>query len=262
MSTLPQSVPQAATDDAILPGNAEREIDGSVKADGMGGVDWMESIAIFTHEVRNQLTPLTASLSLLVATEDPAAFVRAVSTMTRKLDVIRRLIVDLQREQGARGDLPSLEFGRVDVRTALASAADHMAALVAIREQTLIVVAPDEAASVDADEQRLDQLLCNLLSNASKFTQVGGWIQIGASVEDSTLVIRVEDNGCGIHADALPRVFDLFNREDRIGAPAGLGVGLAVVKRIAELHGGCVDGQSAGPRAGSVFTVRLPMRQS
>ena len=119
---------------------------------------------------------------------------------------------------------------------------------------------PDAPIVIEADAQRVDQILVNLLSNASKFTPAGGSIQLSVTVEDDMAAIRVEDDGVGIDPDVLPRIFELFTREDRADAPDGLGVGLTVVRNLVELHGGFAEGRSPGRGKGSVFTVRLPLR--
>ena len=123
---------------------------------------------------------------------------------------------------------------------------------------------PSQPVTLEADPRRLQQMVQNLLSNAIKYTPAGGRVVVSATVEGRDVAIRVEDTGVGIEPAVLPRMFELFTREERPdGKPAadGLGVGLALVKTLADLHGGMVEGRSLGRDKGSVFSLRLPLRQ-
>jgi len=117
------------------------------------------------------------------------------------------------------------------------------------------------AVPVCADAQRLQQVFANLLDNAIKYTSSGGRIVFNLTTEGGDAIVRVEDNGIGMSAEILPRIFDLFTQEDasRKAVGGGLGLGLALVRDLVELHGGTVQGRSDGRDKGSVFTVRLPM---
>jgi signal transduction histidine kinase len=140
-------------------------------------------------------------------------------------------------------------------------AAETARRLVAARQHRLTVSLPPERLSLEADALRLAQVLTNLLSNAAKFTDPGGHIWLSGSAEAGQIVLRVRDNGRGIARDMLPRVFDLFHqiqRRDGV-ATGGLGIGLALVKSLVELHGGSVTARSDGPGTGSEFIVRLPV---
>ena len=156
---------------------------------------------------------------------------------------------------------PVLSVALLELQPLLLHAADSMRGVVQGRGQTLKVTVPDTPILLEVDAQRFDQIFVNLLSNASKFTQSGGSIQLSATIEADMAAIRVEDNGAGIASEVLPKIFELFTREDRDSAPDGLGVGLSVVKNLVELHGGFVEGRSPGRGNGSVFTVRLPLRR-
>ena len=112
------------------------------------------------------------------------------------------------------------------------------------------------------DSIRLEQIFRNLLDNAIKYTPAGGRVSVTATVEGSVAVVRFVDDGMGLSASVLPRIFELFTREDRAvdSAADGLGIGLALVKNLVDLHGGIIQVQSAGPGQGSEFTVRLPLQ--
>jgi signal transduction histidine kinase len=127
------------------------------------------------------------------------------------------------------------------------------------QHQELVVTVPSVPITIQADPSRLQQMLLNLLSNASKYTPPGGHIHLTVTVEASEAVIRVTDDGAGISHEVLPHIFELFTRGEPAGEVHGLGVGLAVVKELATLHGGGVEARSPGRGKGSVFTLRLPI---
>src|SRR5207302_6883035 len=120
---------------------------------------------------------------------------------------------------------------------------------------------PPEPVPVQGDVTRLVQVLANLLTNAAKYTPDGGHVDVTVARDDGEAVVRVQDDGVGISAELLPRVFDLFIQGDRSLARSegGLGIGLTLVKRLVELHGGTIEVHSDGPGKGSEFTVRLPV---
>src|SRR5262249_34687099 len=126
----------------------------------------------------------------------------------------------------------------------------------------LSVVLPPQPMFIFADRLRLEQVLTNLLINAAKFTEPGGQIELTVTEEFGEIVVRVKDSGRGITREFLPHIFDLHRQAADVGdrRPAGLGLGLALVKTLVELHGGCVSATSGGPGAGAEFIVRLPSR--
>ena len=220
----------------------------------------LKAVAELAHELRNHVSPLSNMLAMLeVSTVGSHA---ATNGMRRQLQGLTRLMNDLAEEAASAASPKTLVTAPIDVQASIWHAAKGMAALVAERKQTLKVTLPDTPIVIEADSQRVDQMLVNLLSNASKFTPAGGTIQLSASVEDDAVAIRVEDDGQGIPGELLPKIFELFTREGHPNTPEGLGVGLAVVKNLAELHGGFVEGRSPGPGKGSIFTIRLPLVQS
>lgn len=218
----------------------------------------MESLTAIAHELRNQVSPLANLLAVLEKTNAGQA---VNASMRRQVDTLARLIDDLLKDAAAATSAPSLVLAKVEVQELVQHAMRAMGAAMERRAQSPRVTLPKAPIFIEADPHRVDQMLLNLLSNASKFTPLGGTIQVSATVEADMVAIRVEDDGDGIPASVLPKIFDLFSRESRLGAPAGLGVGLSVVKSLAELHGGFVEGRSPGHGKGSVFTIRLPLVQ-
>ena len=219
----------------------------------------IRSLALLAHELRNQVSPLT---NFLGALEKTAGVQTATTRMRRQLQVMERLLDDLAQAAAVVATTPALKVTVFELQPMLLHAADSMRHVIQGRGQTLKVTVPDTPITMEADLHRIDQVLVNLLSNASKFTPAEGTIQLSATIEEDMVAIRVEDNGSGIPPDVLPKIFELFTREERASAPEGLGVGLAVVRNLVELHGGFVEGRSPGRGNGSVFTVRLPQRQS
>ena len=207
--------------------------------------------------------PLASIMTALHAMRDR----RAHEPMTRQAcDIAERQarhmvriiedVLDLSR--AGQGKL-SLRKERVDLAAVVAGAIETAGAFLATRCHHLTVSLPPSPVSLVADPSRLNQILTNLLTNAAKYTDPGGEICLTAEVAAGEVVLRVRDNGMGIAPDLLPRVFDLFQQGDGPGdrACGGLGIGLALVKSLVELHGGSVAASSGGPGAGSQFVVRL-----
>jgi signal transduction histidine kinase len=215
-------------------------------------------LAQVAHELRQPLTAITAATGLLHSRNAPESVrERAVGVIGRQTNQLRLLIEDLlDLSRLSRQDL-QLHKSTVD--------------LCEIVDDSLHVIAPDAAARridvsssipacpvhVTADPTRVRQILSNLLSNAVKFTPAGGKVYLALEAADSHVVMRVRDNGRGITRDRLRIIFDMFQKGSNEGA--GLGIGLAVVKGLAEMHGGSVEARSDGPGFGSEFVVRLPV---
>jgi two-component system CheB/CheR fusion protein len=222
-----------------------------------------EFLATLAHELRNPLAPLRSALDLQkLAGDDRGKVERARDVMDRQVDQIVHLVDDLL-------DMSRITQGKVEIRLApLAVRSIVSAALEATRElfgragHRLEVAVPDEVPMIQGDATRLTQVLTNLLSNAAKYTPPGGHVRlvVEAPADAGVVKIRVADNGVGIAADMLPRVFDMFAqaRDAASLSPGGLGIGLTLVRRLVELHGGTVSGHSDGPGTGSEFVVTLP----
>jgi signal transduction histidine kinase len=149
----------------------------------------------------------------------------------------------------------------IDLRRVVAEAAEQVRPLVDARRHGLAVALGETPVMVDGDHTRLVQVVANLLTNAAKYTPEGGHIEVELEAADGQAFLAVRDNGNGIGPDLLPVVFDLFTQASRTldRAQGGLGLGLALVRKLVELHGGQVDAASAGPGRGSTFTVTLPL---
>jgi len=220
-----------------------------------------EFLAMLSHELRNPLAPVLNSVHVLrQAPDDPSLVQYAGNMVERQVRHMARLIDDLL-------EVTRLTHGKVRLRTecielgALAErAADSVRPLMEERGHQCTLVPYHEPVWLEADPVRLDQILVNLLNNAAEYTDPGGHIEISLGRDGSDAVIRVRDDGTGIAPDLLPRVFDLFAQADTSldRGGGGLGIGLTLVKRVVNLHGGSIRVDSEGPGRGSEFTVRLP----
>jgi CheY-like chemotaxis protein/anti-sigma regulatory factor (Ser/Thr protein kinase) len=183
--------------------------------------------------------------------------------MDRQLGQLIHLVDDLlDIARITRGRI-ELKKGPIDLRTAVSMAVESSAALIQAGKHQLQVALPDEALPLDADLTRLVQVLSNLLNNAAKYTPAGGRIALAARREEGQAVVAVTDSGIGIAPEAIASVFEMFTqvRSSLDRAQGGLGIGLSLVRRLVELHGGRVQAFSAGRGRGSTFTVRLPLRR-
>jgi CheY-like chemotaxis protein len=171
-----------------------------------------------------------------------------------------RLLDDLLDVARITNERINLNMQTVDIRRIVDDAIDSARQLIAARHHRLEMSLPPEPLLVRGDSTRLVQVLVNVLNNAAKYTNEGGTIRLNVSSEDCQVVLRVADTGLGIPARLLPKIFDLFTQEERTldRAQGGLGLGLTIVRRITELHGGSVEARSEGRGLGSEFTIRLP----
>lgn len=220
-----------------------------------------EFLAVLAHELRNPMAALANGLKLLEGDALTRESARAThEMMDRQLSQLVRMVDDLL-------DLSRVTRGRIVLKTALVDLTDVIErAVEAVRPayeaagHGLRVELPSSPLRVLADPARLVQVLVNLLDNAAKYTPSPGTIVIDASEDGAELVVRVTDNGVGIDRERLPRVFDALALAHSINEAAfGLGIGLALVRQLVELHGGSVSVHSEGPGLGSQFAVRLPM---
>ena len=221
-----------------------------------------EVLAMVAHELRGPLTPLRfAARGIRAGLAGRTDMLRLLDMIDRQISEIERLSEDLM--DATRIDQGVLRVARVsvDVVTVLADICEVAASAATARSQVFAIQIPDRTLSVEGDPVRIAQAVHNLLHNAIKYTQAGGRVEISAFAEGRDLVVSVSDNGLGLSDALMPHIFDLFAQSSRtIAASAGgLGVGLAVVKAVAESHGGTVSATSAGPGAGSKFTLRLPI---
>jgi signal transduction histidine kinase/ActR/RegA family two-component response regulator len=220
-----------------------------------------EFLAVLSHELRGPLAPIRNALQVqrLLGPADPR-FGEARDLIDRQVRHLARLVDDLLDVSRVTRGKVTLHKGRLDVAEVLAAAAEAARPAVVARGHRLGVTPPADRLWVEGDLTRLAQVVGNLVTNAAKYTPDGGDIRLTAGREGDQAVIRVRDTGVGIAADLLPRVFDLFTQgQPSPGGPeGGLGIGLTVVKALAEMHGGSVEAHSDGPGQGSEFVVRLP----
>ena len=216
-----------------------------------------EFLAMLGHELRNPLAPILTALELM-RLRPGDAHQRERQVIERQLKHIMRLVDDLlDVSRITRGKI-ALEHRRVELADLIANAIEQASPLFETRRHTLNVDVP-EGLALDGDPVRLAQVFANLLTNAAKYTEPGGAIDVGARVIGDEVEVRVRDNGIGISTSMLPCVFDLFAQGEQGSdrAQGGLGLGLALVKRLVELHGGRVSAHSDGPGTGSEFRVVL-----
>jgi signal transduction histidine kinase len=221
-----------------------------------------EFLATLSHELRNPLAPIRAAIEVMGrARENPEIVERARTTMERQLMHLVRLTDDLLDVSRITQNKIELRRSRIDLRSVLESAAEATRPLVDASAHTLTLECPDRPIWTNADFTRLAQAFSNLLNNAAKYTERGGRIRVAADPGGDAVVVTVEDTGTGIPAAMLPRIFDMFTQlqEHRDRTLGGLGIGLALAKRLIELHGGTIHVRSEGIGRGSCFTIRLPL---
>jgi signal transduction histidine kinase len=220
-----------------------------------------EFLAMLSHELRNPLAPIRTALEVIrrIAPPDPKLN-RASDIMVRQVQQMTRLIDELLDVARISQGKIVLTREKVDLNAVIAHSVETAQPLVDARGQTLQVVPLAEPVWLQGDFARLAQILSNLLNNASKYSERGTTVQLHASLQDGMAVIRVRDQGMGIDAQLLPRIFDLFTQGVRglDRAQGGLGVGLTLARRLAEMHGGHLEAASDGPGRGSEFSLRLP----
>ena len=221
-----------------------------------------EFLAMLAHELRNPLAPISSAAQLLnLLQPDNARLQHATGIIVRQVEHITGLVDDLIDVSRVTRGLIATDKQPCDIAGIVEQALEQVRPVIEARRHRLAVTLPAPAAFILGDQKRLVQALTNLLSNAAKYTPDGGHIALAVGVTGATVEVTVSDDGIGIGAALLPRVFDLFTQGERSAdrAQGGLGVGLAVVKSLVELHGGRVDAASAGAGMGSVFTLALPL---
>jgi PAS domain S-box-containing protein len=224
-----------------------------------------EFLATLAHELRNPLAPIRSSLQVMRLSADPDAHRQARSMIERQVSQMVHLVDDLLDVGRITQGKVELRRQRIDLTRAIHAAIETSTPVIDASGHALDLRLPrDGAVMVDGDMTRLTQVVANLLNNAAKYTGAGGRITLSLSRETGdvgeTAVIAVQDSGIGIPAAMLPRVFEMFTQVDRAQerSQGGLGIGLALVQRLVEMHGGTVDAASEGKGRGSTFTIRLP----
>jgi PAS domain S-box-containing protein len=240
----------------------EREL--RERADALAEADRRkdEFLAMLGHELRNPLAPMVNALAILRARGLAGPHgERLRDLLERQVRHLARLVDDLlEMSRITRGEI-LLRIDRVDVGAVVARAAESVRPLLEERRHELVVRLPGERLTAEADAVRLEQVAVNLLNNAAKYTEPGGHIEVRVERDGDLAVLTVQDDGIGMGPDLLPHVFDLFTQGSRSldRSQGGLGIGLTLVRRIIELHGGTVDAESDGVGKGSRLIVRLPL---
>jgi len=224
-----------------------------------------EFLATLAHELRNPLAPLRSGLEVMrLASATPEAIERTRIIMDRQLSQLVRLVDDLLDVSRITYGKLELRKERIDLAKVLYSALETSRLTIEKMGHHLNVTLPPEPVILEADFTRLAQIFLNLLTNAAKYSEPRGEIWLTAQLDGAEAVISVRDRGIGIASQQLPHIFDLFSQIDRSleKAQGGLGIGLMLVKRLVEMHGGSVEAKSAGVGLGSEFIVRLPTVRS
>jgi PAS domain S-box-containing protein len=219
-------------------------------------------LATLAHELRNPLAPIRNSLNILrlMSQSDPTVE-QVGQVMERQVDQLVRLVDDLlEVSRITRGKI-ELRLELVEVAGVVRTAIETSQPLITAAGHQLAVSLPTQPLTINADPVRLAQIISNLLNNSAKYTEAGGQIWLTVRRHDNTVSISVRDSGMGIPPEMLPHVFQLFTQVDRHArrAQGGLGIGLALVKSLTEMHGGEVSASSPGLGHGSEFVVRLPL---
>jgi signal transduction histidine kinase/ActR/RegA family two-component response regulator len=221
-----------------------------------------EFLAMLAHELRNPLAPIRAAAELLKMARLDDARVRQTShIIARQVDHMTGLVDDLLDVSRVTKGLVELDKAPLDIRHIVTEAVEQVNPLIQARRHHLTLNLSPESGTVMGDRKRLVQILSNLLHNAAKYTHEGGQIVLETAVHDDKVFISVTDNGIGMDPDLASRVFDLFTQAKRTPdrSSGGLGLGLALVKSLVQLHGGTVGCSSKGHGKGSVFSVCLPL---
>jgi PAS domain S-box-containing protein len=222
-------------------------------------------IALLAHELRNPLAPLRNGLHVIrLADTDTAAIAQAREMMDRQLSHMVRLIDDLLDISRVSQNKMELRRSRVLLKDVISSAVETVRPAIEEAGHEFTISLPPDPIYLDADLTRLAQVFSNLLNNSAKYTERGGRILLGAERQGREVTVSVRDTGLGIPANDLPRIFDMFSQVDRSieRSTGGLGIGLALVKGLVEMHGGTVTATSPGQGKGSTFLVKLPVLES
>lgn len=222
-----------------------------------------EFLATLAHELRNPLAPMVNALTLLDAPDAPLDSAKnARAIINRQLSHMIRLLEDLlDVSRISRGKL-TIRKELVELQEVLKSAVDTVQPLLDAKDQSLSISSPDTPVYLQADPVRLSQVLSNLLNNAIKYTSSEGCIKLSVEVHEGSACIAVSDSGKGIPSATLPHIFDMFVQDENsdLRSQPGLGVGLALAKRLIELHDGTIEAISEGHGRGSTFSVRIPVQ--
>lgn len=217
-----------------------------------------EFLAVLAHELRQPLGAALTALELMKTRRNRRSGERAREVLERQILHIARLVDDLTDVSRIAGGEISLHQQPLILQDIVDQTIETVRLCAAEKRQTHSVDAPQEAIRISGDPQRLQQVLVNIVTNACKYTPVEGHIGISVQTDGAHGIVRVTDTGPGISAEDLPRIFDLFTRGSRT-SESGLGVGLAIARRLVERHGGTIQAHSQGAGRGSEFVITLPL---
>jgi len=221
-----------------------------------------EFLATLAHELRNPLAPMSNMLAVVKrAGDDTEVLKRAHETLERQLNQMIRLVDDLLDLNRITHDRLELRRSEVELSSVIQQAVEVARPLIDAADQELIIELPKEPIYLNADRARLAQVFGNLLNNSGKYTRPNGTIKLGAKRVDDSVLVSVQDNGAGIPPDKIGSIFDMFMQVNGSSeqSQGGLGIGLTLVKRLVEMHGGSIEARSEGEGRGSEFIVRLPV---
>jgi CheY-like chemotaxis protein len=221
-----------------------------------------EFLATLAHELRNPLAPLRNAVQILrmQASASPQSQ-WAQDVIDRQINQMTRLIDDLLDVSRITRNKLELRRERIDLADVVRAAVETSRPLIDAGKHELLVTLPAQPIPLDADLTRLAQSIANLLNNAARYTEPGGHISLAAERQGSDVLISVKDNGVGIPPEMISRIFDMFTQVDRsiTRSQGGLGIGLTLVKRLIEMHGGTISAHSDGVGHGAEFLIRLPV---
>lgn len=221
-----------------------------------------EFLATLAHELRNPLAPIRNGLQILrIARDDAEVAEQALAMMERQVGQMVRLIDDLMDLSRVNRGQIELRKSRVELAAVVDQAVEASRPLIEERRHLFAIEIEGSPLVVDADTTRLAQVFSNLLNNAAKYTEPGGQIRFRVVRRGGEAVIAVSDNGMGIPPEMLQAVFEIFTQVDQNleKTQGGLGIGLSLVKKLVEMHGGTVEARSAGRQRGSEFVVTVPL---
>jgi signal transduction histidine kinase len=221
-----------------------------------------EFLAMLAHELRNPLAPISSAAQLLrMLFKDEPRIKQAAEVIARQVSHMTHLVDDLLDVSRVTRGLVTINKTEVELGAVLREAVEQVVPVIEARKHRLTLDTASHPLLVNGDRTRLIQVAANLLNNAAKYTPDGGALRVSLQQEGAGAVLRVQDNGIGIGPDLLPEVFDLFTQGQRTPdrAQGGLGLGLSLVKKLVELHGGAVEAHSEGLGRGSTFVIRLPL---
>ena len=221
-----------------------------------------ESMALLLHELRSPLASIQNAMAVLrIHSRDESLQQRMHDLIERQVCQLALLTSNVCQMSGPRLEDLQLHLERIDLCTVLGRAAETVTPEFTHRQHRLSVSLPESGIWVFGDASRLEQVFVNLLSNASKYSEVGGRIAMSMQVRDGHAVVQIRDSGIGIAAESMPHIFDFFVRADAtaVRTRSGLGIGLALVRSILNSHHGTVSAASGGAGQGSEFTVRLKL---